>query len=866
MRTDWRDALRRWWPSGFGEGAGPLADWLVRDRADGNAADPRQFSAWLPYRAYDADGALFQNRDGVGFCLDVLPQAGADERMAEILQSLVANCPPGAGLQLHLFASPAVRGMLTRYANLRVKDTDHLPRMQAAGRPVRQKNVFRALARKRVGFLLAGASRSLTQGFHYTVRDFRLVLSVHLPGRLRDFARREELLSLREAMVTTLNAAAFPSRPFDAADLIAWCAIFCNPQRILVEAPPPTYDEGRELFEQIVDFDTAQEALADGRGLRFSAADPSAAAAIEVRFYAVKTFPERFALWQMGGLTGDLLQGALQYPCPFLLTLGVETLDPETTRAAVYANQTRATQNAESQMAKLLPDIPKKKRDWDAAADALDAGTKLVSLYHELALFTPPDRATQAEESAKAIWRSRGFELNNDVYLHRQSLQASLPMQLSENFHRDLKRLRRVTTKTAANAVHLAPLLAEWKGTPTPVLLFAGRRGQLLTLDLFDNDQGNYNAAVIGTSGSGKSVLLNEIAWSYRAIGAKVWMLDLGRSFEKLCRVCDGQLIEFRASAAINVNPFSAVTDIHEDMAMLQPVVAKMASPLHPLAAFEYKALASAILIAWAAHGPAMTVTAIRDVLATGRLRDAGTTVDRRLQDLAVMLEPFCLGGAYSRFFDGPATVDFSNDFVVIEEEELKQKPDLHLVVNLILLYRITRAMYETRDRKKLLIIDELKQQLGTTGEDDPVLAQVVEEAARRARKYGGALITATQGADDYYATAATTAAFNFSDWVFLLRQKQESIELLDRSGRISMDDYKKRLLQSLRTERGVFSETYVHSPMGEGVARLLLDPHTLLLFSNRLEDNAPLDAKRAQGLPIDQAISELLQERGINA
>ena len=150
------------------------------------------------------------------------------------------------------------------------------------------------------------------------------------------------------------------------------------------------------------------------------------------------------------------------------------------------------------------------------------------SLYHELALFTPADRATQAEESAKAIWRSRGFELNNDVYLHRQSLQASLPMQLSETFHRDLKRLRRVTTKTAANAVHLAPLLAEWKGTPNPVLLFGGRRGQLMTLDLFDNDQGNYNAAVIGTSGSGKSVLLNEIAWSYRAIGAKVWMLDLG--------------------------------------------------------------------------------------------------------------------------------------------------------------------------------------------------------------------------------------------------------------------------------------------------------------------------------------------------
>ena len=73
-------------------------------------------------------------------------------------------------------------------------------------------------------------------------------------------------------------------------------------------------------------------------------------------------------------------------------------------------------------------------------------------------------------------------------------------MQLSESFHRDLKRMRRVTAKTGANAVHLAPLLAEWKGHQTQCCC-CGRRGQVMTLDLFDNDQGNYNAAVIGTRG-----------------------------------------------------------------------------------------------------------------------------------------------------------------------------------------------------------------------------------------------------------------------------------------------------------------------------------------------------------------------------
>jgi len=143
------------------------------------------------------------------------------------------------------------------------------------------------------------------------------------------------------------------------------------------------------------------------------------------------------------------------------------------------------------------------------------------------------------------------------------------------------------------------------------------------------------------------------------------------------------------------------------------------------------------------------------------------------------------------------------------------------------------------------------------------VKARVVEEAARRARKYGGSLITATQAADDYYSSKQMETAFQFADWVFLLRQKKESLELLDRSGRIVMDDAKKRLLTSLRTEPGVYSEIYIYSPMGEGIARLILDPHTLLLFSNRHEDNQAIDQRRARGMSIDQAIDEVLRERG---
>ena len=830
---------------------------LIPVRGTPSPAD--QFASWLPYSAWLPDEQLFVNREGLGFILEVMPQSGADERMAEVLLSLYASCPPGTGVQFHLLASPHVRPTLRRYANLRVEDADQAEKARRWGRPARNDNLFRQLARQRVGHLLHGAQHSLTTGFHYTIRDFRLVLSVTFPGHADNLNDRDALLALRESMASTLRSASLPSRVGSAADLINWCALFTNGDRLFqVDAPDLHYDDGREIRDQIVDFDTIQEAHPQGLIFR-KEGHPEV---LEARFYSVKSFPEYFALWQMGSLIGDLMQPALQYTTPFLLTLGVQILDPNATRTVVVANHVRATQNAGSKMAAVMPDVNKKLRDWTAAAQSLDAGGTLVSLYHQLALFSPPDRAAAAQETAQAIWRGRGFQLNADVYLHRQALLASLPMTLTPRFHKDLAKMRRVTRKTLANAVHLAPLIGEWRGTRTPALVFGGRRGQLMTLDLFDNDLGNYNAAIIGAPGSGKSVLMNELAWSYRAIGAKVWMLDLGRSFEKLCHKTQGTYLEFRPEARICVNPFTRIVDINEDIDMLVPALVKMASMQHALEEVQYKAISAMVLVLFREYGNELTVTALRDALRTGTISELGLVNDQRIKDLAVMLAPYSRGGQYERFFEGTNTIDFDNDFFVIESEELKRRPDLHAVVNILLLHQITGEMYLTRDRRKLLFIDELKQQLGDVGADDPVKAAVVEEAARRARKYGGSLVTATQSADDYYSSAQMEAAFNCSDWVFLLRQKPESLEMLDRKGRLSMDEAKKRLLQSLRTEPGAFAEIYVSSPIGEGVARNVLDPATHLLFSNKLEDNAPLDRLRAQGLSIDEAIRELLRQR----
>jgi conjugal transfer ATP-binding protein TraC len=829
----------------------------------GGATD--QFTTWLPYSSFLPDDKIFVNNDTLGFVLEVLPQSGADERMTEILTSLFSTCGKGTSIQMTLLGSPFILPPLRRYAELRMPDTDSETKSAEYGRQARHTNIFRSLARRRAGFYLRGAHTSIAKGFHYTVRDFRLVFSVSVPGNVDDLSRRDELLALRDSMGTTLMAAGFPNRAFSASDLINWVANLVNPHRFYTPRPPVLrYDDSRELRDQMVDFDTAQEAMPSC--LRFTKPDRPD---IEARFFSIKSFPENFALWNMSSMIGDLMQPALQYPCSFMLTMGVHVLDPTEVRGAVQANHARAIQNASSQLAKVMPDVSKKLEDWTAAAQILDAGGTLVSLYHEIAIFTPPERSVAIEETARAIWRARGFEINNDMFMHRQSLLASLPMTLSTKFFDDMKRMRRVSRKTVANAVHLAPMIAEWAGTKTPTLILGGRRGQIMGMDLYDNDQGNYNAAVIGTSGSGKSVFLNELAWSYRAINSQVRIMDLGRSFEKLCNRAGGQFLEFNTRSNICVNPFSVVKDINTDMAMLSPVIAKMASLTTQLEEVQYKAINSAVLRLWKMYGADMTMTSLRDLFKSGSLPDLEIHNDSRLRDLAVMLEPYTADGQYARFFEGKGTVDFSNDFIVIENEELKRAPDLNIVVNMIMLYQITQDMYLSRERgdhrKKILMIDELMQQLGGGNSDDDVKARVIEEAARRARKYGGSLITATQGADDYYSSKQMEAAFQFSDWVFLLRQKSESIDLLDQRKRIAMDEHKKRLLKSLRTEAGAFSELYVFSPMGEGVGRLILDPYTLLLFSNKAEDNQAIDRRRAAGMSVDAAITDVLRERGIH-
>jgi len=209
------------------------------------------------------------------------------------------------------------------------------------------------------------------------------------------------------------------------------------------------------------------------------------------------------------------------------------------------------------------------------------------------------------------------------------------------------------------------------------------------------------------------------------------------------------------------------------------------------------------------------------------------------------------------RLFEGTEPPPLDAPLTVFELAELKGRGDLQGVVLMLVVFLATQRMYHgVRTRAKAIVIDEAWDLL--SGEDS---RRFLEGAARRARKYRGALVTGTQSVNDYYANPAARAAWDNADWTLFLAQKDESVELLKQEKRIHCDPGMERALKSLATVDGRHAELVLHGPDGWRVARLVLDPFAVALYSSRGPAFAAIERGKAEGLSTAEAVARLAGE-----
>lgn len=460
----------------------------------------------------------------------------------------------------------------------------------------------------------------------------------------------------------------------------------------------------------------------------------------------------------------------------------------------------------------------------------------------------------EAEQALSNIFKTNQFLLAENTYLHLPHLLSILPTAWSE-YIQDLKYLNVLKTTISQECGHFVPCHGEWAGTPTPGMLLHGRRGQIMNWNPFDNLSGNYNTIVLGKSGSGKSVFMQDLLMNGLRGGARVYIIDVGRSYEKLCEVVKGQQLAFSKESHICLNPFTKLT-IHDQeeketaLSFLKQTIACMAAPQSGTDEFENSLIEKAIYEVWEAKRNQATLTDIAKCL--------NSYPEEEAKRLGVMLTPYTSHGMYAKYFEGENNVNLSNALVLVELEELKGKKDLQAVILQLMIMTITNQAF-LGDRKTpfYICIDEAWDLLRAKQS-----GEFIETLARRLRKYNGSLIVGSQNLEDLFSTPGAVAAFDNSDWVCFLSQKKSAIAVLEQSEKLGKDQNIFRALESVTTKAGEFSEVLIYQADGSyNIARVILDPFSYNLYSTKPQDYVRLKDLTRSGLSVVQAIHTIMGE-----
>lgn len=809
----------------------------------------------LQYDMYDDQSGLFYNDQSVSFCFEVIPQTGADEDMAARLTTLFTPIPAGYGVQWTLFGSPILDEQLQAYLDLRNIAVDK----------GLKTSFFQELSQRRVKHIRKNVGQPLFLNDNFVIKNIRLIFSITKSGKFSDNRLVHDMKELRDTLQASLRTSNLPSFPFDAESLIRFVWPILNPHCMFRSdaLPELIYDPSVSIKNQVTAF--GQHVRVKSSDILFGQppeTNKETDTRIAVRGFGVLQYPQKKELWEMANIIGSFFDDGLQYPCPFIISGGVFTLDPTAVEGKAQLKSARSKQNAKSKMAEYQPELESQKQDWDVVMHQLNQGGTMCEMYHTLMLFSPVADMNKAAQVAINIWRSERFLLIPLQSLHLIALYASLPMTLTKPVRDSLVKMRVMATKTTVNAVDLAPIIGEWKGAGDPVMMFFGRRGTPTFVDFYSNKQGNYNLYIAGVSGSGKSVTMNEVISSYSGIGAKVWVIDVGRSYRNLIALAKGTFIEFTPESKICINPFSSVgiddgLDFKAEMRLLKPMIGRMASPNAPLNEYQYSIIEAAITGVWKEYGQDSNPTLIQKYLLEKIPNESGG-IERVAFELGKQIQPFTEDGIYGSYFNGRANLSLDDDIIGLELEELKNAPDLRRVVLFVLTSRIASDMYLSRDRKKLCLIDEAWQLLGS----DKETAEFIEEGYRRARKYNGIFCVGTQGIEDAYKNDASQAAYNNADWKIFLRQDRKNLEKLIEDGMVNLSPAIKRQLLSLRTEKGRYSEMLISSPNGDAVVRHIPDPFSLLMASTDASDYNECQFLLTQGYSAIETMNMMLGKR----
>ncbi len=346
----------------------------------------------------------------------------------------------------------------------------------------------------------------------------------------------------------------------------------------------------------------------------------------------------------------------------------------------------------------------------------------------------------------------------------------------------------------------------------------------LVIVDIFNTSiYKNANMVILGTSGAGKTFLLQLLAMRNRLQGISVMIIAplKGHEFKKSCLSVGGQFV--RIAPGVNdcinimeIRKSSLETDSYEGLEGQQDSsqLSLMLSKIQKLHVFfslvflemtveEKQYLDDKLIEVYRLKGitfdnesiysddPPDSITGERNFKEMPVLGDLYNILenDSRTERLALILKRLVHGSTKS--FNQHTNIDLNNKYIVADISDLKE--DLIAIGMFIVVDLFWDKIKEDRTQKKIIIVDEAWNLIGSTGNRQT--AGFILEIFKIIRGYGGSAVAATQDINDFMALEGGKygkGIINNAKMKMVLQLEEEDAEVLKKVLKLSEEEMAK--------------------------------------------------------------------------
>ena len=813
------------------------------------------FSSFLNYLAYNPRLEIYLNQDCTfGMLWECTPVIYAGPKTITALEGLFrAGVPKGGIIQLIFHADSHIEPTLERYRESRIR-TDPIVTTNT-------EEVIKFLRRGKTGVKACS---------NIPLRNFRLFVAVKLPADCPELPQIEEfeeenklapLIDIKRQIRETLKAALLSPRHLPPEELLEWTRRLLNHYpKGYPEQNFGCYNPNIPLRKQIINSDTVIREQGD----HMQVGD---------NFWCCttpKTIPKEVDPLQTNSLFGGIwgvVSDADQIKTDFLYTFNI--VFEKGLEAGIHG-KCNLLLNQQA-VGSLSPSLRRKQEEYLAATDDLERGIQFVKVIPIFWVWSLElERARDSVTRVRRLWENNGYVMQQDTMIVKIMFISALPFCLY-SAARNIDKLERDFIAPVGSVTPILPVQGDFAGSGgMPKLIFNGRKGQLISLDFFDSGATNQNVFCCATSGSGKSFLVNFIAFNYYSCGALIRIIDIGGSYKKIANMLGARYLDFQPETDISLNPFTYIREPDKELKSIAAVFAQMAysnSDSEKCNDTEMNLIRNGVRWAWQQKGQEAdsdTVYAFLTKFPDVPGADLDEMGDNKkliesARKLAFNIREFTSHGFHGKFFTGPSTFDIRNDeFVVLELENLKVQPDLYRVVTLLIINAVTQDLYlSDRSRARLIIFDEAWQFL----DKGAMIAPVINEGYRRARKYNGSFMVITQSLLDLEHFGEVGNVIN-SNSAFRILLESPDFDQARKKGLIDYDKFTMKLLKSVKSNPPYYSEIFFDTPFGIGVTRLVVNDYAYFIYTSKATEIAMIGQMVNEGKTHDEAIREMVSLR----